>query len=70
MGWRTTTVFFPSPVRISQIFRVVWDLPQPVLTAHTAITGLAARSMVWAAPGSMKSAPAAMTWEALCISSR
>jgi len=32
--------------RTSQILRVVGDLPAPVLTAHTAITGFFALSMV------------------------
>jgi hypothetical protein len=46
---------------------VVWDLPQPVRTAETAITGTWAVSMVCRGPSSSKLAPAASAREARCI---
>ncbi len=49
--------------------RVVWLLPQPVRTAPIPITGLVLGSMVAAGPARRKSAPAAMTIEALCMTS-
>ena len=49
------------------IQRAVCDLPQPVRTADTAITGTLARSIVRSGPSSVKSAPAARAREATCI---
>src|SRR5581483_507612 len=47
--------------------RAACDFPQPVRTADTAITGTSAASIVRCAPSSTKSAPAASTREARCI---
>ena len=67
MGWRTTTGFFPMSLRIRAIRLVVWLLPLPVRTAHTATTGTRAASMVWSAPSRRKSAPSATRREACSI---
>ena len=69
MGWRTATTLRPAARRISATRLVVWDLPDPVRTAHTATTGTAATSSVCLGPSSRKSAPAARTLEATCITS-
>ena len=70
MGWRMTATFLPRALRYSQTLRVVWLLPQPVRTAQTAMTGFLEGSMVCFQPMSRKSAPAALTMEALCMTSR
>ena len=49
------------------MYRVVWDLPTPVRTAHTDTTGLVLRIIVLRALGSQKSAPDAMHDEPRCI---
>jgi hypothetical protein len=49
--------------------RAVCDLPHPVRTAQTAITGTPASSIVRLGPNNMKSAPAAKVTEALCMTS-
>ena len=67
MGWRTTAIFLPMPLRISLTRRVVWLLPAPVRTAQTATTGLLLGSMVRREPTMQKSAPAAWAREARCI---
>ena len=55
--------------RMEQILRVVCDLPAPVRTAQTEITGLLeTRVMRWL-PMNRKSAPSDSTQEALCMSS-
>jgi hypothetical protein len=55
------------PLRISVTRRAVWLLPQPVRTAPTAMTGRVLSIMVWAAPSSENSAPAAFTRQAWCM---
>jgi len=67
MGWRTTTTFLPISRRRSDTRRLVWLLPDPVRTAHTEITGTLDSSMVSFQPIRRKSAPAARTIEARCI---
>ena len=49
--------------------RLVWLLPLPVRTAHTATTGFVAPSIVRSGPRSRKSTPAASAREAMCITS-
>ncbi len=49
--------------------RLVWLLPAPVRVAHTATTGFGHSSMVVRGPSSVKSAPAASTIDARCITS-
>ena len=51
----------------SESQRAIGDLPQPVRTAVTAITGMHDDSMVRLGPSSMKSAPTASAREAICI---
>jgi len=46
---------------------LVWLLPAPVRTAHTATTGLLLGSIVASGPSRVKSAPAASTRDAKCI---
>ena len=53
--------------KIRETRRVVWLLPQPVRTAPMETTGLDDSTKVLSSPISRKSAPAAMTSEALCI---
>ena len=67
IGWRTRAGFSPSPSRSSATRRVVWLLPAPVRVAQTATTGLRLRSMVRSGPSRVKSAPAASTRDATCI---
>jgi hypothetical protein len=47
--------------------RVVWLLPLPVRTAHTAITGMEAASIVSPAPNKRKELPRAITRDACSI---
>jgi hypothetical protein len=68
MGWRITTTPLPQARSRRTTRRVVWLLPLPVRTAHTDTTGTFDLSMVLRDPRSLKSAPAASTIEALCIS--
>jgi hypothetical protein len=49
--------------------RLVWLLPLPVRTAHTATTGFSLVNIVARGPSSVKSAPAASAREARCITS-
>ena len=49
------------------MYRLVWDLPTPVRTAVTAITGLVEGSMVRGAEQTPKWAPQAMTRLALSM---
>ncbi len=49
--------------------RVVWLLPQPVRTAQMLMTGLLLFSCVSRSPSSLKSAPQALTRDALCMTS-
>ncbi len=67
MGCRTTTGVFPWSRKVAATFRVVWLLPEPVRTAHTATTGTFASSMVAPGPSRTKFAPFDMTWLALCM---
>ncbi len=67
MGWRMTATRRPRDLSRWESQRVVWDLPQPVRTAETAMTGTAARSMVRSGPSRRKSAPLASATEAVCI---
>ena len=69
MGWRTTAARRPRARSSREIQRLTGDLPQPVRTADTAITGTPAAIMVRCGPSSMKSAPAASAREARCITS-
>ena len=67
IGCRTRTTSRPASRRIRPTRRLVWLLPQPVRTAQTATTGFVLSSIVELGPSSRKSAPAAITTEALCI---
>src|SRR4030042_3266825 len=67
MGWRMAATLYPMLRKISDTRRVVWLLPEPVRTAHTETTGLVDFSWVVFIPISRKSAPAANTDDALCI---
>ncbi len=67
IGWRTSATFRPASSRARPTLRLVCDLPQPVRVAQTATTGFAECSMVASGPSSRKSAPAASTIDALCI---
>ena len=69
MGCLTTATLFPRALRIMASFLVVWDFPQPVLTAVTAITGLLDFSVVFPVPIRTKSGPREFTRLALCITS-
>ena len=53
--------------KIREMKRVVWDLPTPVRTAVTAMTGLRDRSMVAGTLRSEKRAPHRVTREARSI---
>ena len=66
-GWRTATTLRPAARRISATRLVVCDLPAPVRTAHTATTGTATSSVC--SGRGRKSAPAARTLEATCMTS-
>src|SRR3989338_882179 len=65
IGWRTATGFFHLAIRVLQTYLVTPLFPQPVLTAHTEITGFFALSIVFSAPR-IKFAPRAVTRDALC----
>ncbi len=54
MGWRTATTLWPIFCKTSHTWRVVWLLPAPVRTAHTATTGLLLVSQVVLVPISRK----------------
>ena len=69
IGWRTRATLSPAPSRTRPTSRLVWLLPQPVRTAHTATTGLVLASIVERLPMSVKSAPAAIAIDARCITS-
>ena len=58
-----------SPASISELAdrRVVWLLPHPVRVAQTATTGFVRAEHRRVGPISLKSAPAASTWDALCM---
>ena len=49
----------PASSRMRPTSRLVWLLPAPVRTAHTATTGFSLSSIVERGPSSVKSAPAA-----------
>ncbi len=49
------------------IARLVWLLPLPVRTEHTATTGTGLSIIVERAPSRLKSAPAASAEEARCM---
>ena len=67
IGWRTSATRRPASSSVRPTLRLVWLLPQPVRTAQTATTGFDERSMVALGPSKRKSAPAASTSDALCI---
>ena len=58
-----------APQELRERWRVTCDFPMPVRTAQTAITGRREGSIVACGPSSAKSAPAASTIEALCMTS-
>ena len=55
--------FRPCSLSMAAMRRVVWLLPDPVLTAHTEITGFVLLSIVSAAPRILKLAPAELAIE-------
>src|SRR4029453_15333545 len=57
IGWRTATTLRPAARRISATRLVVWLLPAPVRTAHTATTGTEADSSVCRGPRRPESRP-------------
>ena len=61
------TTFLPASRSSTWILRVVWLLPAPVRTAHTAITGFVLLTIVWSGPSRRKSAPSAFTSAERCI---
>ena len=62
-----TAMRFPISFNMEATALLVWDLPDPVRAAHTAMTGLLDRMVVFSWPSSMKLAPAATVLEARCI---
>src|SRR3989344_553531 len=62
--------FFPAFFSNSAILRVVWLFPEPVLTAHTAITGFLLSRAVSSGPKRVKDALQERQRLALCITSR
>ena len=73
LGWQQcvteANITLPEMAQVALDMRAACDLPQPVRTAHTAITGTPVSSMVRRGPSRMKSAPAASAREARCITS-
>ena len=69
MGCRTAATESPASRARSTIQRDVCDLPQPVRTAQTAITGRDDRSMVRLGASIENAAPAASAREARCMTS-
>lgn len=67
MGWRMAATRKPISRKINDTRRVVWLFPAPVRTAQTETTGLTDLTCVVFAPINLKSAPAANTTEALCM---
>ena len=67
IGCRTSATLRPASSRMRPTLRLVWLLPQPVRTAQTATTGFVLSSIVAFGPSSVKSAPAASTIDALCM---
>ena len=63
IGCRTAATLSPIFLRMSATRRVVWLLPEPVRTAHTATTGFVLLIIVLVALSTLKSAPAALTSE-------
>jgi len=61
------TTFLPASRSMVWILRVVWLLPAPVRTAHTAMTGLVLLTMTLSGPISMKSAPREFTRAERCM---
>jgi len=69
MGCRTTATLFPRWRSSPVIAREVGLFPQPVRTAQTETTGFVDSIMVEDAPSRRKSAPEALTRDALCMTS-
>ncbi len=67
IGCRISPTLSPAPTRMRPISRLVWLLPLPVRTAQTETTGLVAASIVEPGPGRLKSAFAAWTRAAQCM---
>ena len=67
IGCLTSATFRPASSSACPTLRLVWLLPQPVRVAQTATTGFDEWSIVASGPISRKSAPAASTIDALCI---